>query len=197
YHCFGCVIGSMTWIVSGAAMILPAPRFNARATLEAIHAEQATVIYGVPAMFIAELEHADFRRFDLGSLRTGIMAGAPCPVEVMKRVIADMHCAGITICYGLTESSPVITMSRVDDPVELRVSTVGRVRPNTELRIASPTGQTVDIGQQGELCTRGYLVMKGYDRDPAATSRAIDAEGWLHSGDLAVMREDGCVRITG
>jgi fatty-acyl-CoA synthase len=148
-------------------------------------------------MFIAELEHPEFSSFDLTSLRTGIMAGAPCPIEVMRRVMTDMHCSGITIAYGQTESSPVITMSQVDDPVDKRVETVGRVLPNTEVKIVSSRGETVPVGEQGELCTRGYLVMKGYDNDAQATARAIDEEAWLHTGDLAVMRSDGYVKITG
>ena len=197
YHCFGCVIGSLVSLVTGAAMILPAARFDALSTLRAIESERATVIYGVPAMFIAELEHPQFAGFDLRPLRTGIMAGAPCPIEVMKRVVSDMHCAGMTIAYGQTESSPVITMSRADDGLERRVTTVGSVLPATEVKIVSPAGETVPVGEQGELCTRGYLVMKGYDGDPEATARAVDGEGWLHTGDLATMREDGYVRITG
>jgi fatty-acyl-CoA synthase len=197
YHCFGCVMGTMVCLVSGAAMVIPAPRFDALATLEAIHRERATMIYGVPAMFIAELEHPRFREFDCGPLRTGIMAGAPCPIEVMKRVVADMHCSGMTICYGQTESAPVITMSQADDDLERRVTTVGCAMPNTEVKVISPLGETVAAGQQGELCARGYLVMKGYDQDAEATARAIDAEGWLHTGDLAVMREDGYLKITG
>ena len=148
-------------------------------------------------MFIAELEHPRFREFDCASLRSGVMAGAPCPIEVMKRVVADMHCGGMTICYGQTESAPVITMSRAEDDLERRVTTVGCAMPNTEVKIISPEGETVATGESGELCTRGYLVMKGYDQDPEATRRAIDAEGWLHTGDLAVMREDGYVKITG
>jgi len=197
YHCFGCVIGTMTAIVSGAAMILPAARFDPLATLGAVEAERATALYGVPAMFIAELEHPEFRRFDLSSLRTGIMAGAPCPIEVMKRVMTEMHCSGITIAYGQTESSPVITMAKVDDPVETRVTTVGCALPNTEMRIVDATGETVSAGEQGELCARGYMVMQGYDQDPEATARAIDTDGWLHTGDLAVMRPDGYLKITG
>ncbi len=198
YHCFGCVIGAMVGYASGAALILPAAQFDALATLEAIHEERATAVYGVPTMFIAELDHPEFSRFDLTSLRTGIMAGAPCPVAVMRQVIDRMHCAQITIAYGQTESSPVITMSSVDDSIEIRVSTVGRAMPSTEVKIVSPTtGATLPAGEQGELCTRGYLVMKGYDDDPEATARAIDAEGWLHTSDLAVMRPDGCFRITG
>ena len=198
YHCFGCVIGTMVAITSGAAMILPSAAFDALATLEAVEAERATALYGVPTMFIAELHHPEFNRFDLSSLRTGIMAGAPCPVEVMRRVIEDMHCAEVTIAYGQTESSPVITMSAVDDFVEQRVSTVGRAMPNTEVKVVSQiTGGTVAAGVQGELCARGYLLMAGYDQDPDATALAIDGEGWLHTGDLAVMREDGYLRITG
>jgi fatty-acyl-CoA synthase len=197
YHCFGCVIGTMTWIVTGATFVITGPRFDARATLAAIQNERATMIYGVPAMFIAELEHPDFRSLDFTSLRTGVMAGAPCPTEVMKRVITDMHCPGIVIGYGLTESSPIITMSSVDDPVDTRVTTVGRVRPNTEVKIVSASGEVTPRGEQGELCTRGYLVMKGYDRDLEATRRAVESDGWLHTGDLATMREDGAIRITG
>jgi len=197
YHCFGSVIGSMTWIVSGACLILPAARFDALATLQAVAAERATMLYGVPAMFIAELEHPEFARFDLTPLRTGMMAGAPCPIEIMRRVMTEMHCAGITIGYGQTESSPIITMSQADDPMETRVTTVGCVRPNTEAKIVSPAGETVPFGEQGELCARGYMVMPGYDQDPEATRRAIDPEGWLHTGDLAVMRPDGYIRITG
>jgi fatty-acyl-CoA synthase len=198
YHCFGCVIGTLVAAASGAAMILPAPSFDAAKTLEAVEAERATALYGVPAMFIAELNLPDFGRYDLTSLRTGVMAGAPCPIEVMRRVMTEMHCPQITICYGQTESSPVSTMSSADDDIEIRCTTVGRAMPATEIKIVDPaTGATVPPGRQGELCTRGYLVMKGYDGDPEATAAAIDAEGWLHSGDLAVMRPDGCVRITG
>lgn len=198
YHCFGCVIGTLVAAASGAAMILPAPSFDAARTLEAVEAERATALYGVPAMFIAELNLPDFGRYDLTSLRTGVMAGAPCPIEVMRRVMTEMHCPQITICYGQTESSPVSTMSSVDDDIEIRCTTVGRAMPATEIKIVDPaTGATVPPGEQGELCTRGYLVMKGYDGDPQATAAAIDADGWLHSGDLAVMRPDGCIRITG
>jgi fatty-acyl-CoA synthase len=197
YHCFGCVIGTMVSVVTGAAMILPAATFDALATLQAIHDERATAIYGVPTMFIAELEHPAFNTFDFSSLRTGLMAGAPCPVEIMKRVVREMHCEGMTVGYGQTESSPVITLSAVDDSVERRVSTVGQACPNTEVKIVSPRGDTVPVGEQGELCTRGYLVMKGYDQEPEATRRAIDEDGWLHTGDLATMDTDECFRITG
>jgi len=197
YHCFGCVIGTIVSVVSGATLILPAATFDPRSTLQAIHEEHATAIYGVPTMFIAELEHPAFNTFDYSSLRTGLMAGAPCPVEIMKRVASDMQCPGMTVGYGQTESSPVITMSGVDDSLERRVSTVGEACANTEVKIVSATGETVPVGEQGELCTRGYLVMKGYDQEPEATSRAIDEDGWLHTGDLATMDVHECFRITG
>jgi len=197
YHCFGCVIGTMAVIASGAALILPAPSFDPLRTMQAIHDERATSIYGVPTMFIAQLTHPEFSRFDFASLRTGVMAGAPCPIEVMNRVVNDMHCPQMTIMYGQTECSPIITMASVDDSVELRVSTVGCTCPETEIKIISPGGATLPIGEQGELCTRGYANMKGYDQDPDATARAIDSENWLHTGDLATMRPDGYFRITG
>jgi fatty-acyl-CoA synthase len=198
YHCFGCVGGTLVMVLSGAGLLLPAPAFDALATLQAIHEERATAIYGVPTMFIAELGLPGFARFDFTSLRTGIMAGAPCPIEVMKRVVNEMNCPQMTIMYGQTESSPVITMSSADDSLDLRVSTVGCACPNTEVKIVSAaTGETAPLGEQGELCTRGYLVMKGYDDDPQATARAVDGEGWLHTGDLATMRADGYFRITG
>jgi len=151
----------------------------------------------VPTMFIAQLGHPEFDSFDFSSLRTGIMAGAPCPIEVMKRVVSEMHCPQMTIGYGQTESSPIITLSGVDDSLERRVSTIGRACANTEVKIVSPSGETVATGEQGELCTRGYLVMKGYDQEPEATKRAVDEEGWLHTGDLATMRPDEYFRITG
>jgi fatty-acyl-CoA synthase len=198
YHCFGCVMGSLQCLVFGAKLVLPAPQFDPLATLRAIHEEKCTTVYGVPTMFIAELNHPDFGQFAMGSLRTGIMAGAPCPVELMKRVVGEMHCPEMTIAYGQTESSPAITQSSTGDSLEVRVSTVGRVLPCTEVRITDPaTNEVVDAGVQGELWTRGYLVMKGYDGDPEQTAKAVDAEGWLHTGDLATMREDGCFRITG
>jgi fatty-acyl-CoA synthase len=198
YHCFGCVIGVLVAVVSGAALVLPAAQFDARATLQAVHDERATTLYGVPTMFIAQLEHPEFARFDLTSLRTGIMAGAPCPIEVMKRVVDQMHCHGMTIAYGQTETSPAITLSKVDDPLEIRVSTVGCALPNTEVKIIHPlSGETLPAGQQGELCTRGYLVMKGYDDELEATRKTIDAAGWLRTGDLAVMLPNGYYRITG
>lgn len=197
YHCFGCVIGTMAAITTGAAIILPSPRFDPSATMKAISAERATLLYGVPTMFIAQLDHPDFGATDFTSLRGGVMAGSPCPIEIMKRVATEMHCPGIAIMYGQTESSPVITGSSVDDPMEVRVSTVGRAYPNTEVKIVDANGDTVPVGEQGELCTRGYLVMQGYDQDPEATARAIDPESWLHTGDLAMMRPDGYFRITG
>ena len=198
YHCFGCVLGSLASVVSGCALILPEWTFNAQRTLEAIHEERATTVYGVPTMFIAQLQHPEFRRFDLTSLRTGIMAGAPCPIEVMKQVVAGMHCTQMTIGYGLTEASPLITMSAANDSLEVRVGTVGAALPETEVKIVDQkTGETVARGIQGELCSRGYLVMQGYDGEEEATRKAVDPEGWLHTGDLAMMREDGNCRITG
>jgi fatty-acyl-CoA synthase len=198
YHCFGCVIGTMSALASGAAMILPNWTFDARATLQAVEAEQVTSLYGVPAMFIAELGLSEFKNFNLTSLRTGMMAGAPCPVEVMKRVMGEMHCPELTIGYGQTESSPVVTMSAADDPVEIRVSTIGKALPCTEMKIVSTLDHsTVPAGEPGEVCARGYMVMKGYDGEPEATARAVDPEGWLHTGDLGVMREDGYIHLTG
>jgi fatty-acyl-CoA synthase len=198
YHCFGSVIGSMVSVVTGAALILPSAQFDVLATLEAVHHERATALYGVPTMFIAELVHPDFDKFDFTSLRTGVMAGAPCPIEVMRKVAERMHCREMTIAYGQTESSPVITMSGVQDPMELRVATVGAALANTEVQIVNPeTGSPVPVGEQGELCTRGYLVMKGYDDDPAATAASIDSEGWLHTGDLAAMHSDGYFSFRG
>jgi fatty-acyl-CoA synthase len=198
YHCFGCVMSTLVCIVSRMALILPAPQFDPLPTLEAVQAERCTALYGVPTMFIAELEHPRFREFDLHSLRTGIMAGAPCPVDVMRRVVSEMHCSEITIAYGQTESSPVVTMSSPADDFETRVSTVGRAMPETEIKIvALDSGDLVETDQRGELCARGYMVMKGYDGDPEATARTVDADGWLHTGDLATMRADGCFHIAG
>lgn len=198
YHCFGCVMSSLLAVVHGIALVMPGAQFDPLATLQAIEAERCTVIYGVPTMFIAELEHPDFRKYDMRTLRTGIMAGAPCPVEVMKRVITDMHCTGMTVAYGQTESSPAITGSAVDDDLEHRVATIGKALPETEVKIVAPwNNEPVETGERGELCTRGYLVMKGYDGEPEATARAIDEHGWLHTGDLAVMRQDGYFHIAG
>jgi fatty-acyl-CoA synthase len=183
--------------MTGAACIFPAASFDALATLASIEADQATAIYGVPAMFIAELNSPEFSRFRLNSLRAGIMAGAPCPIEIMRRVVNDMHCPQMLVAYGQTESTPVITMSHVDDTLETRCTTVGCPLPETEVRIASAEGTTVEAGEQGELLARGYMVMKGYDGEPEATAQAVDEEGWLHTGDLAVMRPDGYFKITG
>ena len=198
YHCFGSVIGSMVSLASGATLILPSAQFDALATLEAVHAGRATALYGVPTMFIAQLTHPEFARFDLTSLRTGVMAGAPCPIEVMRRVVEQMHIPELTIVYGQTEASPGLTMSEADAPLEIRVTTVGKALPNTEIRIVDPeTGAPLPLGEQGELCARGYMVMKGYDEDPESTAQAIDPEGWLHTGDLAVMRPDGYFSFRG
>ena len=198
YHCFGMVLGNLACVASGATMVVPAAYFDPESTLRAVQEERCTALHGVPTMFIGELEHPAFRQFDLTSLRTGIMAGAPCPIEIMKRVVDKMHCREMTIGYGLTEASPTITLTRIDDPVELRVTTVGKVLPHTELKIVNPsTGKMAPIGQAGELCTRGYLVMKGYYKNPEATRAAIDENGWLHTGDLAVLDEAGYCRITG
>jgi fatty-acyl-CoA synthase len=197
FHCFGCVLGVMACVTHGSTMV-PVEIFDPRKVLRTIEKERCTAVHGVPTMFIAELEHPEFRNFDLTSLRTGIMAGSNCPIEVMKQVIRDMHAAEITIAYGQTESSPVITQTRTGDPVELRVATVGRALPDVEVKIADiETGATLPPGKQGELCTRGYLVMKGYYKMPEETARAIDADGWLHTGDLAVMDENGYCKITG
>ncbi len=198
YHCFGMVLGNMVSVVSGAAMVIPEEYFQPLATLEAVEQEHCTALYGVPTMFIAELEHPKFSQFDLRSLRTGIMAGAPCPIELMKRVVERMHCREITIAYGLTETSPVITQTTTDDPIEIRVTTVGKPLPYTEVKIIdTKTNKTVPRGVPGELCARGYMVMKGYYKNPRATEETIDSDGWLHSGDLAAMDESGYCRITG
>ena len=198
YHCFGCVMSSLMAVVHAITLVMPAAQFDPLATLQAIDAERATVIYGVPTMFIAELDHPDFRKYDTHSLRAGVMAGAPCPVEVMKRVLIDMHCPGMTVAYGQTESSPAITGSGVDDDMEHRVSTIGKALPETEVKIVAPwNNETLETGERGELCARGYMVMKGYDGEPEATARAVDQDGWLHTGDLAVMRDDGYFHIAG
>lgn len=198
YHCFGCVMGNMAALTSGAAVVFPNWTFDPGATLDAVQDEKCTSIYGVPAMFIAELGLPEFSSFDLTSLRTGIMAGAPCPVEVMKRVLGEMHCPQLTIAYGQTESTPVVTMAGLDDPLEIRVSTVGKALPCTEMKIVSTIDGTILLqGEQGEVCARGYMVMTRYDDEPEATARAIDAEGWLHTGDLGLMRSDGYIHLTG
>ncbi|MDX3195865.1 AMP-binding protein [Streptomyces sp. MN03-5084-2B] len=198
YHCFGMVMGNLACTSHGACMVIPAPAFDPKATLEAVAAERCTSLYGVPTMFIAELNHPDFGEFDLSSLRTGIMAGSPCPVEVMKQVIDRMGMAEVSICYGMTETSPVSTQTRSDDSIERRVSTVGRVGPHLEVKVVDPeTGLTVPRGEPGELCTRGYSVMLGYWEQPDKTAEAIDAARWMHTGDLAVMDDAGYLNITG
>jgi fatty-acyl-CoA synthase len=198
YHCFGCVLGTMCAMVSGAAMVFPRESFQAAATLDAIETERCTAIYGVPTMFIDLLEHPSFPQRDLSSLRTGIMAGSPCPVEIMKRVVGDMGAREITIAYGQTEASPLITMTSVDDPLEKRVGTVGRPFPGIEVKIVDPLSHDeLPDGRSGELCCRGHDVMLGYYNMPVATALAIDAEGWLHTGDVALRQADGYFRITG
>jgi fatty-acyl-CoA synthase len=198
YHCFGMVMGNLGATTNGCTMVIPAQGFDPKATLEAVAQERCTSLYGVPTMFIAELSHPDFGSYDLSSLRTGIMAGSPCPVEVMKQVVARMGMDEVTICYGMTETSPVSTQTRADDSLERRVSTVGRVHPHLEVKLIDPdTGLTVPRGQPGELCTRGYSVMLGYWNEPDKTAEAIDAARWMHTGDLGVMDADGYVNITG
>lgn len=197
FHCFGCVLGTMACVTVGATMV-PIEEFDVVSVLKTVQNEKCTALHGVPTMFIAELNHPDFEKYDLSSLRTGIMAGSTCPIEVMKAVVGKMGASEITIVYGQTESSPGITQTRTNDPIELRVSTVGRALPNVEVKICDPsTNQEVPRGVQGELCTRGYHVMKGYYKNLDATMEAIDPEGWLHTGDLAVMNEAGYCTITG
>ncbi|MDA0834075.1 MAG: AMP-binding protein [Planctomycetota bacterium] len=198
YHCFGCVLGVLCAAITGATLMIPAEHFDAEATLRCIAAEEATVIYGVPTMFIAMLNHPTFDSEKLTSLRTGIMAGSPCPIEIMKRVVDDMGASEITIAYGLTEASPVITQTRTDDPIELRVTTVGRPLPDLQVKLVDPAnGDVLGDNQQGELCTFGHGVMLGYYNMPEATAAAIDADGWLHSGDLAIRLPNGYYKITG
>lgn len=197
FHCFGSVLGTMACVTAGATMV-PVQEFDVISVLKAVHSEKCTALHGVPTMFISELNHPDFSQYDLSSLRTGIMAGSTCPTEVMKAVVEKMGANEITIVYGQTESSPGITQTRTNDPIELRVSSVGRALPNVEVKICDPlTHEEVPVGVQGELCTRGYHVMKGYYKNPAATKEAIDSDGWLHTGDLAVMDENGYCQITG
>jgi fatty-acyl-CoA synthase len=198
YHCFGMVLGNLACTTHGAAIVIPAPTFDAAATLQAVQDEHCTSLYGVPTMFIAELAHPGFDRYDLSSLRTGIMAGSPCPVEVMKQCVSVMHMSEVTICYGMTETSPVSTQTCVDDPLHTRVGSVGRVHPHLEVKIVHPdTGELLPRGTSGELCTRGYSVMLGYWREPERTAEAIDPAGWMHTGDLATMDADGYVNIVG
>jgi fatty-acyl-CoA synthase len=198
YHCFGMVLGNLACTTHGACIVLPEAAFEPRSVLEAVEAERCTSLYGVPTMFIAELDHPDFDQFDYSTLRTGIMAGSPCPVEVMRKVIERMHMDEVTICYGMTETSPVSTQTGADDPVERRVSTVGRVHPHVEVKIVDPVdGRVVERGDPGELLTRGYSVMLGYWNDPERTAEAIDRAGWMHTGDLATMDDEGYVNIVG
>jgi len=198
YHCFGMVLGNLACTTHGACIVIPAPGFDPAASLRAVQSQRCTALYGVPTMFIAELGLPDFAAYDLSSLRTGIMAGSPCPVEVMKRAVSEMHMTEVTICYGMTETSPVSTQTSADDDMELRVSTVGRVHPHLEVKITDPeTGLVVPRGTPGELCTRGYSVMLGYWDEPAKTAEVIDAARWMHTGDLATMDEAGYVNIVG
>jgi fatty-acyl-CoA synthase len=197
YHCFGMVMGNLGCTTHGACMVVPGAAFEPGAVLEAVEAERCTSLYGVPTMFIAELGHAGFDRHDLSSLRTGIMAGAPCPVHVMREVIERMHMGEVTICYGMTETSPVSTQTSPDDDIERRVSTVGRVHPQVEVKVVDDDGATVPCGQTGEFCTRGYSVMTGYWDDSERTAEAVDADGWMHTGDLATIDEHGYAKIVG
>ena len=198
YHCFGMVMGNLACTSHGATMVIPSDGFDAARTLEAVSQERCTALYGVPTMFIAELAFKDFTKFDLSSLRTGVMAGAPCPVAVMKQCIERMHLREVTICYGMTETSPVSTQTLPEDSLVHRTETVGRAHPHVDIRIAHPeTGETLSRGETGEFCTRGYSVMSGYWDDPVKTTEAIDEAGWMHTGDLAVMGLDGTVQIVG
>jgi fatty-acyl-CoA synthase len=197
YHCFGMVLGNLAAVTHGAAMVYPSESFNPLAVLETVEAERCTALHGVPTMFIAELDHPDFARFHLTSLRTGIMAGSPCPIEVMRRCVDRMHLREMTIGYGMTETSPLSFQSSVDDPLERRVSTVGRIHPHVEVKIVDPEGRVVPRGAPGELLTRGYCVMRGYWDDPEQTAAAIDPAGWMHTGDLATLDADGYCNIVG
>ncbi|MCE9589426.1 MAG: AMP-binding protein [Planctomycetes bacterium] len=198
YHCFGCVLGTICTVVHGAAMVIPHEYFDACKTLDAVERERCTALYGVPTMFIAQMEHPSYAGRDLTSLRTGIMAGSPCPIELMKKVTTQMGARELTIAYGQTEASPVITQTRADDPIELRVETVGRPLPGVEVKIVDPaTGTTMNVDEPGELCARGHVVMLGYYNMPQQTAAAIDADGWLHTGDLGVRLGNGYFRITG
>src|SRR5204863_2817293 len=198
YHCFGMVLGNLACTTHGACIVIPSPGFEPTAALEAVQRERCTSLYGVPTMFIAELALPGFASYDLSSLRTGIMAGSPCPVEVMKRVIEDMGCREVTICYGMTETSPVSTQTRVDDDIERRVSTVGTVHPHVEVKVVDPeTGLTVVHGEAGEFCTRGYSVMLGYWDEPEKTREAVDDAGWMHTSELATMDADGYLNNVG
>ncbi|MEQ9161845.1 MAG: AMP-binding protein, partial [Ilumatobacter fluminis] len=198
YHCFGMVMGNLGCTSHAATMVIPGDAFDPAAVLRAVEEERCTALYGVPTMFIAELGLPDFDSYDLSSLRTGVMAGSPCPVEVMKQCVDRMHMDDVTICYGMTETSPVSTQTLPDDSIHHRTATVGRAHPHVEVRIADPeTGETMQRGETGEFCTRGYSVMQGYWNDSQKTRAAIDDEGWMHTGDLAVMADDGYCNIVG
>jgi len=197
YHCFGMVLGKLACLTRGACAVFPSDAFEPGAVLEAVEAEKCTALHGVPTMFIAELEYPEFDRYDLSSLRTGIMAGAPCPVEVMRKVISRMHMAEVLIAYGQTECSPVNHMTLADDPIEKRVESVGRAGPHLEVKLVDDRGQVVPVGERGDICTRGYAVMRGYWDDPERTAETVDEEGWLHSGDLGIMDEEGYVQVVG
>jgi fatty-acyl-CoA synthase len=197
YHCFGMVLGNLACVTHGACMVVPGEGFDALATLQTVQAERCTALHGVPTMFIAMLEHPRFADFDLSTLRTGIMAGSPCPVEVMRQVVSRMHMDEVTIAYGMTETSPVSFQTHPDDPLARRVDSVGRVHPHVEVRIVDEEGRVVPRGETGELHTRGYSVMRGYWHDPARTAEALDAEGWMHTGDLATLDAEGYCRIVG
>jgi fatty-acyl-CoA synthase len=197
YHCFGMVMSTLACVAHGATMVFPSQGFDPLAVLETVAGEKCTALHGVPTMFIAEMEHPEFKRFDVTSLRAGIMAGSPCPIEVMKRVMDSMHIRDITIAYGMTETSPVSFQSAMDDPIELRVSTVGRIQPHLEVKIVDTNGEVVARGSRGELLTRGYSVMRGYWDDPEQTAAAIDSDGWMHTGDLATIDNEGYCNIVG
>ena len=197
YHCFGMVMGNLGCLTHGATMVYPSEAFDPFAVLQAVQEEKCSGLYGVPTMFIAVLQHPDFGKYDVSSLRTGIMAGSPCPTEVMKRVVDQLHMREVTIAYGMTETSPVSFQSSFDDPLERRVSTVGRIQPHCETKIVDDAGQTAPRGTSGELCTRGYSVMHGYWDDPGRTAEAVDSEGWMHTGDLATIDDEGYCNIVG
>jgi fatty-acyl-CoA synthase len=197
YHCFGMVMGNLASVTLGTTMVYPGEGFDPLATLRAVEQEKCTALYGVPTMFIAELDHPDFPKFDLTSLRTGIMAGAPCPIEVMKRVNTEMNMREVTIAYGMTETSPVSFQSATDDPLERRVSTVGRIHPHVEVKVVDLEGRIVKRGERGELCTRGYSIMLGYWEEKEKTGDVLDANGWMHTGDLATIDDEGYCNIVG
>jgi fatty-acyl-CoA synthase len=197
YHCFGMVLGVLAAMTHGAASVLPCDAFEPLAVLQAVASERCTALHGVPTMFIAELEHPRFGEFDLSTLRTGIMAGSPCPTAVMRRVVADMHMPEVTICYGMTETSPVSFQTEPDDPLERRVTTVGRIHPHVQVKIVDGDGRVTPRGNAGELLTRGYSVMRGYWGDDRRTREVLDAAGWMHTGDLAVIDEQGYCNIVG